>query len=121
MSRVILSLQETLRTGLEVTYASADAANDHSFDNRGQNVLLHVKNGGGGAVQVTIDTPGTIDGLAIPNQVVSIPAGEERFFGPFRNDLYGQGDQTLTRAVLVDLDIDTSVTIAAISIGDVNF
>jgi hypothetical protein len=121
MARDILTLQETLRTGLEVTYAAGDSANGHTFDNRGQDIVLHVINGGGAPINVTITTPDTVDGLAIADQVIAVTNAEDRFIGPFRNDLYGQAEQGMTKAVLVDLSDDTSVTLAAIQIGNVNF
>ncbi len=123
MARTVLTLQTTLRTGLEATYAAGDATNDHSWDNANQNIIINVKNGGGGALECTFVTPETRDGLAVTDQIVSIPAGEERFFGPFRNDLYGQAepDAGFTKSVFLDLDIDTTVTLAALEVGDVNF
>lgn len=121
MARDILTLQETLRTGLEVTYAAGSTANGHAFDNRGQAVILHVINGGGSPINVTINTPETVDGLAVDDQVIVVTNAEDRFIGPFRNDLYGQAEQGMTKAVLVDLSDDTSVTLAAIQIGSVNF
>ncbi len=121
MARDILTLQETLRTGLEVTYAAGDSTNHHTFDNRTQAIILHVINGGASPINVTIQTPETVDGLAVADQVVAVPASEERFIGPFRNDLYGQSEQGMSKACLVDLSDDTSVTLAAIEIGDVNF
>ena len=33
MARTVLTLQETVREGLEVTYAAGDATNNHSWDN----------------------------------------------------------------------------------------
>jgi hypothetical protein len=121
MARDILTLQETVRTGLEVTYAAGDATNNHTFDNRSQAVVLHVLNGGGSSINVTVQTPLTVDGKAVADDVVAVPAGEDRFIGPYRNDLYGQAEQGMTKAVLVDLSDDTSVTLAAILIGDVNY
>ena len=121
MARDILTLQETLRTRLEVTYASGSTANGHTFDNRSQAVILHVINGGGSPINVTVQTPMTIDGKAVADDVIAVTNAEDRFIGPFRNDLYGQAEQGMTKAVLVDLSDDTSVTLAAILIGDVNF
>jgi len=123
MARTELTVQEVNRTGLEPTYVAGDATNDHSFDNATQAVIVHVKNGGGAGITATFITSKTIDGLAVGDLAISIPAGEERFVGPFRNDLYGQvdSDNELDKAVFLDLDTAASVTLVALEIGDVNF
>ncbi len=122
MARTVLTLQETARDGLEVTYAAGDSTNDHSWDNRNQDVIIHVINGAT-AVVCTFVTPLSVDGLAVAEQIVTVPASEDRFIGPFRNDLYGQSepDAGFAKAVFLDMDDDTNVTVAAIKIGDVNF
>ncbi|MCK4821811.1 hypothetical protein KA005_38960, partial [bacterium] len=63
------------------------------------------------------------DGLAVAELIVSVPAGEDWFIGPFRNDLYGQADSgnEISKAVLLDIDQDSSVTLAALKLGDVNY
>jgi len=116
MARQALAVQSTVRTGLKATYSAAHA-DGHAFNNAREDVFLHVKNGGAGAVAVTIATPGTIDGLAIPDLTVSIPAGEDRFIGPFPKELYGQSDGT----VHVNTDVQTSVTYAAIKSGGAGY
>jgi len=123
MARTELTVQEISRSALTPSYVSGDATNDHSFDNATQNVFVHIKNGGGGAAVATFVTSQTIDGKAIADLIVSVTAAEERMVGPFRNDLYGQEDEdnSIAEAVFVDLDIDTSVTLAAFKLGDVNF
>ncbi len=122
MARTVLTLQPTTRDGLEVTYAAGDDVNNHSFDNAGQDIILHVINGATVA-NVTVVTPGTLDGEAIADKTINVPASEDRFIGPFRNDLYGQAepDAGFSKSVFVDLDDDTNVTIAAIEVGDVNY
>lgn len=122
MARTVLTLQETAREGLEVTYAAGDDVNNHSWNNVSQDIIIHVINGAT-AVVCTFVTPQTVDGLAVAEQVVTVPASEDRFIGPFRNDLYGQAepDAGFDKAVFLDLDDDTNVTLAAIKIGDVNF
>lgn len=62
--------------GLNATYSAATAS-DKVLP--GSNTVLHVKNGGGGALTVTLVTPGTVDSLAVADRVVSVPAGEDRF------------------------------------------
>jgi hypothetical protein len=125
MARAELTLQATVRTGLNPSYTAA-AADGHSFDNESQRVALHVKNAGGGPVVVTINTvPPTLDGLAIPDLQVTVPAGEERFIGPFPKDLYTQddsgGDTGVEKAVFVDTDTQTGITYAAFRLGSLAY
>lgn len=42
----------------------------------GDGVFLEVNNGAGASVTVTLVTPGTVDGLAIADRAMVIPAGE---------------------------------------------
>lgn len=117
MARTSLTIQTTSRTGLSPSYVSGDAANGHDFNNAGQNVVIHIKNGSGSTVTLTVVTPGTVDGLAVANRDIAIPAGEERIVGPFRKDQYGTGNNQDT--VQLDLDDDTSVTLAALKLGSI--
>lgn len=123
MARTLLALQATTRDGLDPTYTVGDAVNGHSFDNDHEDVALHVKNGGASPVVVTFATPNTIDGMALPDKTVTVPAGEERFIGPFPRSLYSQADagNALTEAVLIDLDQASSVTLAALQLGSKSY
>lgn len=121
-ARGILTLQEIVRTGVTPALVAGVSADGHYFDNRSQDVYIQVKNGDGSPITVTINTPGLIDGMAIPDLEVVVPATTgDKLIGPFRNDLYGQAEQALSKAVLVDLSADTSVTLGAFVLGDVNY
>lgn len=123
MARTELTVQEVDRDGLKATYVAGDSTDDHSWDNRSEAVFVHILNAGASACVATFLTPKTVDGLLIAELIVSVPAGEDWFIGPFRNDLYGQedADAGLAKAVLLDIDQDSSVTLAALKLGDVNF
>jgi hypothetical protein len=70
-------------------------------------MFLYVKNASGSPITVTIDTPGLVDGLAIANLTVSVPATTgERMIGPFPPGIYNQADGN----VYVDWSSVTSVT-----------
>lgn len=101
----VLTVQQIARSGLDPSYASAAGGGDTVPND--EKTFLHVKNGGGSSITVTIQTPGTVDSLAITDRAVSVPNGEERMIGPFPASYYGS---TLT---LSYSDV-TSVTIAAI-------
>lgn len=123
MARTELTVQEIDRTGLTPAYVSGDDINNHSFDNVSQNVFVHVKNGGGSPINATFITSQVVDGRAVGDLVIAVTNAEERIVGPFRNDLYGQADSEngIAQAVLLDLSDDTSVTLGAFMLGDVNF
>lgn len=112
MARTTLATQALTDEGLEATYTAANA-DGHFFDGTGD-VILHVINGSGADVDVTIQTPATQDGLAIADQVVTVTAGEERFIGPFPPRTYTRESGSDIGKVYVDFESVTSVTIAAL-------
>jgi len=79
-------------------------------------VFLYVDNASAGAVTVTAVTPVTVDGLALADSPVSVPAGESRLIGPFPPRTFGQpaGSADAGR-VYVDYSAQTSVTRAVVS------
>lgn len=111
MARVVLAPQTVLRTGLTPAYTAAPATganNGNTIVNAGK-MMLHVKNGGGSPCNVTVDTPGTVDSLAVADRVVAVPAGGERMIGPFPIATYNQTGGFIA----VDYDFITSVTVGA--------
>lgn len=63
-------------TGLNATYNAASAGGDKVAPG----CFLHVKNGSGASINVTLATPGTLQGdLAIDDRVVAVPASGDRF------------------------------------------
>lgn len=82
-----LTAQTPSETGAALTYAAAGASGD-SFTNTGKEVL-HVKNGSGASVTVTVksrntspDVPG-FGPVTKPDRTVTIAAGTDRLIGPF--------------------------------------
>lgn len=107
----LLAPQAITIVGIVPTYTAADAANNTFSPNpRG---MLHVKNGGGGSINVTVVVPGT-DAYAQPRPdvVVAVAAGAEKVIGPFPLDIM---DPT-TSLVTVQYSAVTSVTVALLSI-----
>jgi len=105
MARTVITPQQIARTGLASALAQPDLANGNQFANDGV-CFLYVKNGGA-QITVTISTPGTVDGLAIADLVVTVPATTgERMIGPFPAGIYNQSDGN----VYVDWSSVTSVT-----------
>jgi hypothetical protein len=110
MARTDITAQQIVRTGLEETFIAA-TADGQMFANDGR-MILHVKNGAGAPINVTIQTPGSVDGLAIAEQVVAVTNGEERFIGPFPTNIYNQADEK----VYVDYSSPTTVTVAVLRV-----
>lgn len=115
----LLTLQTPAETGTTLTYASCTGGGD-TFANNGK-VYLHVKNGSGGSIDVTIvKTASTsindpIYGiLTKASAVVAVGAGAEKMIGPFKPDAFnataGTGIVSITYSGV------TSLTIAAIQV-----
>lgn len=77
-SAVVLAVQEIDRTGKSVTedLVVPTATHGNKFANDGK-TFLRVQNGSAGDITVTIDTPGTVSGLAISDLVVTVKATED--------------------------------------------
>lgn len=98
-------------SALEPTYAAASAGGD-TFVNGDGRVILHVKNGSGASIDVTITTPYSLrGGIAVDDPVTAVPAGEDRMIGPFDPAVFNAAAGT---GVSVSYSAATSVTVAAI-------
>ena len=93
MSLTTLTVQQIARTGLTPALAAANA--DGSYVPNDGRMFVDVENTGS-ETTVTVDTPGTVDGLAVANLAVVVPAttGKKRI-GPFPPDTYNQPDGTI--------------------------
>src|SRR5688500_167062 len=104
MARTALTPQSFTSAGAVPAYSAANA-DGHSVVNSGR-TLLHVKNGGGSSINVTIQTPGSVDGLALPDKVIAVANGAEKIIGKLATNVYNQADGTVN----VDFSAVTSVT-----------
>lgn len=106
----LLTTQTAVQAGITPSYAAV-ASSDTAVP--GDNVILHVKNAGGSADTVTIVTPGTVRGLAVADQTVTVAAttGDKMIALPA--DLYA--DPT-TGLVTIQHSFTTSVTCAVIAV-----
>jgi len=109
-----LNTQEIGRGGVTPSYAAATSGGDRFAP--GARTFLHVKNGGGSAVTVTVAATEKIDGdLEVADVAVAVPAGTEKMIGPFPPQVFdavdgsGLADVTYTGV--------TSVTVAALGLG----
>ncbi len=73
MARATLTVQTGALAGITPTFTSADVANGNQFLWPGKPCWVEAKNVGSIA-DLTIATPKTVEGLAVADNVVSIPA-----------------------------------------------
>lgn len=96
--------------GLVATYHAASAGGDKVSPGPGQGI--HVVNGNAAPTLVTLVTPGTVDGLAVADRVVTVANGTEAFISvpdTYRNSADGLADITWS--------VTATVTFAAIRIN----
>lgn len=96
------------RVGHTPTYAAAALTGD-SFS-AGPSTYLHVKNGSGSSVTVTVLTPGTFNGLTVGPFTIAVPATSEKLFGPFPPGIFTADGSTAE----VTYSAVTTVTVAAL-------
>lgn len=89
MANVTLTVQDVARTGLDLRAAETTVviANTYYFPNDGRTKLF-VRNATGSTCVVTIETPKTVDGLAVTDRTVSVATAKEFEIGPFPPDTY---------------------------------
>ena len=107
-----LTVQQTSLTGLATTYAAAAGGGDE-FPNDGR-TMLHVKNGGGAGITVTVNSRVNCSQGYDHDSVSSIGAGAEAMIGPF--DLTRFNDTTTNRAAVTYSGV-TTVTVAAVKVA----
>jgi hypothetical protein len=104
-----LATQQLPITGLAPAYSAAGGSGDTVAP--GDHVVLHVKNGSGGSINVTVAVPGTEYGQNRPDPVVAVAAGADKFLHLPREI----ADPTDGR-IHVTYSAVTTVTVAALSL-----
>lgn len=105
-----LTVQQAAQTGIVVAFVAAAGGGD-SFVNDGR-TYLHVKNGGGGSINVTVDSVRACDQGGDHDVVVAVGAGAEKVIGPLDPVRFnGAGG-----AVAVSYSAVTTVTVAAVKL-----
>ena len=100
-------------TGTSVTLAAPTADGDAVPS--GTALLVH--NTSGGALNLTIVTGGTVGARAIPDDVISVPAGAWRLVGPFTESVLPQTSGTTKDLVHVDYATPASWERALLDMG----
>lgn len=74
----------------ETTPVACDAVNGNVINNYSEHMWLEVTNSAGASGTITLNTPGTVQGRAIADDTVTIPASaNRRRLGPFSRAVYG--------------------------------
>lgn len=107
-TRDVLVATDVIRTtpGTVVTLAAANHTNDMEFLNDGRTFLAVLNTAT--AAAITFLTPGTVDGLAIADPIMTVPihATILTLYGPFPVGIYNNS----SGMVQCDLDVETAVT-----------
>lgn len=111
MARTTMTVQEAVATGLKPT-TTAGTSDGLQFSNDGK-TLLYAYNGGAGAHVVTIQTPETVEGLAVAENTVTISQSTFKLIGPFARATFNQSNGY----AYVDIDgTQSEVTCAAVRV-----
>ncbi len=112
MARVDLTINAFARAGItDPTGQSVIAANDAMFQNDGRTVL-RIANASGFSANLSMETPGTADGvLAIADLVPAAQANATTFwYGPFETGLFNQTSGADAGKVYVNTDQTVTIT-----------
>lgn len=110
MARTDVTVQNIAVAGLSPSYDAAHV-DGNAFINDG-NTILHVKNGSGGSLTLTVQTNRIVGGVTVQDHTVSVPAGEERIIGLFGTGTFNQNDGK----VYIDTSTQTSITLMAFKV-----
>ena len=108
MARTAISVQDVVRSGLVPTMTTANKTDGNKFSNDGKTVIYVYASST--APTITIQTPGTVDGLAVADRTASVTATQRKFFGPFPPSQYNQGNDE------VYIDVDNQCQIAVLRV-----
>ncbi|MNC67463.1 hypothetical protein D3C75_1179630 [compost metagenome] len=109
MARVTIARSTASLASVELVTQAANSADDMQFQNNGSQ-LLYVDNGSGSSVNVTVPMAADKHGRT-GQKVIAVPAGEQRFIGPFDAELYNQSGY-----VFVDFSVSTDITVGVLSL-----
>lgn len=110
-----LSVQSVVEAGLNATYSSAAAGGDTFANTNDNRIIIHVKNGDASSKTVTIApevASRSVSGFGTMTKAtisVAIPAGEDRFIGPFPFTAFGVNPD-------IQYSAETSVTLAVLRV-----
>lgn len=107
-----LTVQSSSRTANDLAWAAPTVGTGDTFLNTGREAIL-VNNAIDAPLTVTIETPATVDGLAITDRVVAVGAEKIALLGPFPRATYNNTEGKLK----ITCSAVASVTLAVIKIA----
>ena len=110
MPDIAVDVQDIGRSGLVATYTTGLTLLDRYLFNNDGRTIVHVLEASGTATDVTVVTPGMVDGLAVADRVVTVAANTEAFIGPFLPSVYNDS----AHKTALTFSSVTSVSIAAL-------
>lgn len=105
-----LAVQKAVVTGLTPSYSAAAGGGDQ-FANSGK-AMLHIKNGSGGSINVTVNSQTNCSQGFDHDAVVAVPAGAERMIGPFPKGRFDDANGN----VQITYSAVTSLTVAVVEV-----
>lgn len=89
MADVRIAVEKVLPGGLTATYTGSLSVSDTYMVKNDGKTILHFKKSAAVIANITIETPVTVDGLAVAERAVAIPATTgDKFLGPFPTRVY---------------------------------
>lgn len=104
LARTVITPTAITSNGVTQTLTAVNA-DGNNFNNNGASLVV-IANGYTATITATFQTPRTIDGLAVADKEIAVPAGTTFMAGPFGSNTFNQADGT----VYVDFTETTSVT-----------
>jgi hypothetical protein len=114
--RGLITPQSVDGDGLDPSWTSA-STDGHKFSNARKTVVV-VKNDATSAGSVTFQTPGTVDGVAIADQTISVPASDMLFWHGAVSIYNRQAGGDLD---MVYLDIESGTTNLSIAVLEIDW
>jgi hypothetical protein len=109
MADVRLTPQDLSTTGATTTRTAISTGNTYKIRIPPGGVVLNWRKTGAGTATITIQTPGTVDGLAIAERTVSVPATTGDVWGAYKK---GQGYDDSSGDLNFTTDEGTGLTCA---------
>ena len=116
MARTTLTVNTISRIGVDSADTLAAANVDGHYVQNSGDVFLEVLNENVAACTVTVQTPRTVDGLAVAEMAVVVAQDERMLIGPFPVNTFNQVSAN-PGCIYVDFSAVADVTVAAWRLG----
>lgn len=116
MARTTLAVNTISRTGIDSAATLAAANAEGHYVQNGGDMFLEVLNTNASPCTVTVQTPRTVDGLAVAELTVAVAQNKRMLIGPFPVATFNQVAAN-PGCIYVDFSAVTNVTVAAWRLG----